>query len=383
MAAPSRSGRVSFCPMIELRLIVNTSLYASRRERLLSLLGERKSSAAVFSHLPNVRYLSGFTGSNAVLLLTVRSATLFTDPRYELQAAEEVDCPVQVVRGPLWPDVAKAARRRKVTTLSLEAEHLSQAEFARIAAGMGESVAFGDVSGLAERLRAVKSPEEIEAIRRSMDVCGKAYLQTVRKIKVGMTENAIAAELEYRMRRLGAEKPSFETIVAAGERSALPHAQPTGARLGANQLLLIDMGASLDGYASDMTRVAHTGRASKTARRLYDAVLEAHMAALDMVRPGVTCSAIDGAARKTLKRFGYDLYFQHSTGHGLGLEIHEAPRVGRTVPDVIEQNMVITIEPGAYIPGTGGVRIEDTVLVTERGAESLTKVPKEFLVLAS
>jgi Xaa-Pro aminopeptidase len=369
--------------MIELRLIVNTSLYASRRERLLSLLGERKSSAAVFSHLPNVRYLSGFTGSNAVLLLTARSATLFTDPRYELQAAEEVDCPVQVVRGPLWPDVAKAARRRKVTTLSLEAEHLSQAEFARIAAGMGESVAFGDVSGLAERLRAVKSPEEIEAIRRSMDVCGKAYLQTVRKIKVGMTENAIAAELEYRMRRLGAEKPSFETIVAAGERSALPHAQPTGARLGANQLLLIDMGASLDGYASDMTRVAHTGRASKTARRLYDAVLEAHMAALDMVRPGVTCSAIDAAARKTLKRFGYDLYFQHSTGHGLGLEIHEAPRVGRTVPDVIEQNMVITIEPGAYIPGTGGVRIEDTVLVTERGAESLTKVPKEFLVLAS
>jgi Xaa-Pro aminopeptidase len=369
--------------MLRLRLIVTTSSFALRRDRLLGLLEERKSAAAVFSHLPNVRYLSGFTGSNAVLLLTARSATLFTDPRYELQAAEEVDCPVKVVRGSLWPEVAKAVKRRKVATLALEAEHLAQAEFARIAAGLGESVSLGDVSGLAERLRSVKDAWEIEAIRRSMDVCGKAYVQTLQKIKLGMTENAIAAELEYRMRRLGAEKPSFETIVATGERSALPHAQPTGSRLEANQLLLIDMGASLDGYASDMTRVVHTGRASRLAKRLYDAVLEAHMAAFEMVRPGVTCSAIDGAARKTLKRFGYDQYFQHSTGHGLGLEIHEAPRVGRTVPDVIEQNMVITIEPGAYIPGTGGVRIEDTVLVTERGAESLTKVPKEFLVLES
>ena len=359
------------------------SPFVLRRERLLGLLEERKSAAAAFSHLPNVRYLSGFTGSNAVLLLTGRGVTLFTDPRYELQASGEVDCPVKIVRGSLWPEVAKTVRRRKVATLALEAEHLAQAEFVRIAAVLGDSVNLADVSGLAERLRSVKDPTEIEAIRRSMDVCGKAYLQTLKKIKVGMTENAIAAELEYRMRRLGAEKPSFETIVASGERSALPHAQPTGARLEANRLLLVDMGACLNGYASDMTRVVHMGRASKATRRLYDAVLEAHLAALDLVRPGVTCSEVDGAARKTLKRLGYAQYFQHSTGHGLGLEIHEAPRIGRKIEDVIEQNMVITIEPGAYIPGAGGVRIEDTVLVTERGAESLTKVPKEFLVLES
>ena len=316
-------------------------------------------------------------------MLTARGATLFTDPRYELQAAQQVDCPVKVVRGSLWPEVAKTVKRRKLAALALEAEHLAQAEFARIASELGADVALGDVSGLAERLRSVKDPQEIDAIRRSMELCGKAYLQTLKRIKIGMTESAIAAELEYRMRRLGAEKPSFETIVAAGERSALPHAQPTRARLEADQLLLVDMGACLDGYASDMTRVVHTGRASKLTRRLYDAVLEAHLTALDMVRPGVTCSELDGAARKTLKRFGYAQYFQHSTGHGLGLEIHEAPRVGRLVNDVIERNMVITIEPGAYIPGTGGVRIEDTVLVTERGAESLTKVPKEFLVLES
>jgi Xaa-Pro aminopeptidase len=369
--------------MIRLRLIVTTSSFAQRRQRLLGLLEERKSASAAFSHLPNVRYLSGFTGSNAVLLLSGRGATLFTDPRYELQAAGETDCQVKVVRGSLWPEVAKAVRRRKPITLALEAEHLAQAEFARIAAILGDSVTLGDVSGLAERLRSVKDPHEIEAIRRSMDLCGSAYLQTLKRIKVGMTENAIAAELEYRMRRLGAEKPSFETIVATGARSALPHAQPTGSRLEANQLLLIDMGACLDGYASDMTRVVHTGRVSKLARRMHGAVLEAHLSAFEMVRPGVTCSAIDGAARKTLKRFGYDQYFQHSTGHGLGLEIHEAPRVGRMVKDVIEQNMLITIEPGVYIPGSGGIRIEDTVLVTERGAESLTKVPKELLVLES
>jgi len=369
--------------MVRLRVIVTKSSFAPRRERLLKLLEKQQAGGAAFSHLPNVRYLSGFTGSNAVLLLTAKGATLFTDPRYELQAAEECDCAVTVARGALWSDVAKAVRRRRVKILALEAEYLAQAEFMRIAATLGDSVQLSDASGLAERLRMVKDAAEIDAIRRSMDVCGKAYVQTLKKIKVGMTENAIAAELEYRMRRLGAEKPSFETIVASGARTALPHAQPTAARLEPHRLLLVDMGACLNGYASDMTRVAHTGRPSKETRRLYDAVLEAHLAAFDAVRAGVTCAEVDRAARRTLKRYGYERYFQHATGHGLGLEIHEAPRVGRTGADILEPNMLITIEPGAYIPGAGGVRIEDTVLVTERGAESLTNVPKELLVLAS
>ena len=340
--------------MVRLRVIVTKSSFAPRRERLLKLLEKQQAGGAAFSHLPNVRYLSGFTGSNAVLLLTAKGATLFTDPRYELQAAEECDCAVTVARGALWSDVAKAVRRRRVKILALEAEYLAQAEFMRIAATLGDSVQLSDASGLAERLRMVKDAAEIDAIRRSMDVCGKAYVQTLKKIKVGMTENAIAAELEYRMRRLE------------------PH-----------RLLLVDMGACLNGYASDMTRVAHTGRPSKETRRLYDAVLEAHLAAFDAVRAGVTCAEVDRAARRTLKRYGYERYFQHATGHGLGLEIHEAPRVGRTGADILEPNMLITIEPGAYIPGAGGVRIEDTVLVTERGAESLTNVPKELLVLAS
>jgi len=360
---------------------VAESTYQARRERLLELLAERRTAAAAFSHLPNIRYLTGFSGSSALVLLSEREAVLYTDPRYELQAAGETDCKVRVIRGALWPELVKNVRRRRANSLGLEAEHLAQAEYARIGEQLGPGVLLSDVSGLAEGLRAVKDAGEIELIRRSMDVCGRAYLQTLRKIRVGISEAQIAAELEYRMRRLGAERPAFETIVAAGARSALPHAQPTGSRVRANQLVLVDMGASRQGYASDMTRVIHTGRPTAATKRLYAAVLEAQLAALDAVKPGATCSSVDGVARRTLARHGYGEFFVHSTGHGLGLEIHEAPRIGRRVKEALERNMVITIEPGAYIPGRGGVRIEDTVLVTERGAEVLTAVPKELLVL--
>ena len=357
------------------------STYQTRRERVLALLQAQQTDAAAFSHLPNIRYLTGFSGSNAIVVLSERESVLYTDPRYELQAAEETDCKLRVVRGPLWPEVTKAARRRRFKSLGLETELLAQAEYARIGEQLANGAQLGDVSGLVERLRAVKDAGEIAAIRRSMEVCGRAYLQTMNKLRVGMSETGIAAELEYRMRRLGAERPAFETIVAAGPRSALPHAQPTGSRVQANQLVLVDMGASLDGYASDMTRMSHTGRPNAQTKRLYAAVLEAQLAALDAVRPGVKCSSIDGIARKTLQRRGLAEFFVHSTGHGLGLEIHETPRIGRRAKDKLEQNMVITIEPGAYIPGQGGVRIEDTVLVTARGAEVLTAVPKGLLVL--
>lgn len=356
--------------------------YQARRTRLLKLIETQLPvDAAAFSHLPNVRYLTGFSGSNAVALVGAAGTVLFTDPRYELQAEMETDCKVRVVRGPLWPEVLHSVQRRRWTRLGLEAEYLPQAEHARLAEDLGPKVCLSDASGLAERLRSVKDEVEIAAIRRSMAVCEQAYLETLKRIRPGITETAIAAELEFRMRRLGADKAAFDTIVAAGARSALPHAQPTGSRVQPNQLVLVDMGASLDGYASDMTRMSHTGRPTGQTKRLYAAVLEAQKAAFDAVRPGVACAAIDRVARRTLRRLGYGDFFVHSTGHGLGLEIHEAPRVGRRAEETLEQNMVITIEPGAYIPGRGGVRIEDTVLVTANGAEALTAVPKELTVL--
>jgi Xaa-Pro aminopeptidase len=333
------------------------------------------------SHLPNIRYLTGFTGSNGLLLITDRDALLYTDPRYELQAQDEADTKVQVVRGPLWAALAKTVNHRKFGALGLESEHISYQSWRGFAGEADTGVRLKGVTGLVEGLRAVKDTGEIEEIRLSVLLNSKAYERTLRLIKPGVRERDIAAELDYQMRHLGAEGPAFETIVAAGARSALPHARPTDQALIANQLVLIDMGASRNGYASDMTRVVHLGKPARMAERMYKAVLEAQLAAIDRVRAGVPARVVDREARLTLKRWKLDQTFQHSTGHGLGLEIHEGPRIGKNSETKLETGMVITVEPGAYVEGFGGVRIEDTVRVTETGCEVLTPTRKELLVI--
>lgn len=355
-----------------------------RRRRLAEALTRARLDALAVAHLPNVRYLTGFTGSNALLLLAGQRALLYADPRYTLQARAECDIPVRIVaQGPLWTEVVRETQRRAVQTLGLEATHLSHAQWQAVAQSLGRLVRLKDGSGLVERLRLIKDTQEVEAIRRSVALAAKAYSKAIRKARTGMKELELAAELDHQMRLLGAEGPAFETIVAAGERSALPHARPTTRPIGANQILLVDMGASLNGYASDMTRVVHTGPPSAEAKRLYDAVSAAQAAAVAAVAPGVTASHVDAAARNVLRKHGLARYFTHSTGHGLGLEIHEGPRLGRLVDTILDPGMMLTIEPGAYIKGFGGVRIEDTVLVTPTGVEVLTPTSKEFLEIPS
>jgi Xaa-Pro aminopeptidase len=227
----------------------------------------------------------------------------------------------------------------------------------------------------------VKSPTEIERIRRSVETNSKAFEQAVARVRPGMKEQDLAADLEYRMRRLGAEKPSFETIVAGGVRSALPHAQPTAARFRAGELIVVDMGALQEGYCSDMTRMLYLGAPTAKVKRTYKAVLEAQLAGIDAVRAGVRTAAVDAATRNVLKGYGLDGAFIHSTGHGLGLEIHEPPRLGKRDKGRLKAGMAITIEPGVYLEGFGGIRIEDTVLVTEKGCEILTPTGKELRVL--
>ncbi len=353
-----------------------TSEYSLRRQRFLELLAGRKADAAAVSVLPNIRYLSGFMGSNAVLWLTARRMTLFTDPRYAIQASRECDCEVEVLSGPLWPAIWK--RARKLRWLALEAASLPHSRWQEIRTAL-PGVLLRDCSGLAEELRMVKSPAEVVCIRASVLLNSRAYESVLGRIRPDWTEQRVAAELDHRMRLLGAAGPAFETIVAAGPNSALPHARPGNERIGTNRLLLIDMGASLDGYASDMTRVVHMGSPSPTARRLYDAVLEAQLASIDAVRPGTTAAEVDQAGRKLLQKRKLDHLFTHSTGHGLGLEIHEEPRLGRKSSTVLKPGMVVTIEPGVYREGFGGVRIEDTVLVTETGVEVLTPTKKDLL----
>jgi Xaa-Pro aminopeptidase len=237
------------------------------------------------------------------------------------------------------------------------------------------------IGPVVDRLRMVKSDDEIARIRRSVLTNSEAFEKATRSIRPGARESAIAAELEYQMRRLGAEKAAFETIVAVGSRSALPHAQPTGRKLQNNELLLIDMGACQDGYMSDMTRVLFLGQPSRRIRSMYNAVLKAQLAAIDAVRPGVTAAHVDRAARRVLVTEGLGKEFVHSTGHGLGLEIHEGPRLGRRDKTKLQPGMAITIEPGAYVRDFGGIRIEDTVLVTKNGCEVLTPTSKELRLL--
>ncbi|HLH03759.1 MAG TPA: Xaa-Pro peptidase family protein [Bryobacteraceae bacterium] len=356
------------------------SEFAERRARLEPTLAEARANAFLTTARPNVHYLSGFTGSNGAVLILPGRVILFTDPRYATQAPQQSDCEVVVAKGPLLAEVGKWARRLKLRSLAFEQNRISFEEFTQLRSVL-KNVRLKPVNGCVEALRMRKSASEIGTIKASVRLNSIALEQALEQFQPDMTEVDLAAEIEYRMRLLGADGTAFETIVASGERTALPHAHPTNHPIQRNQLLLVDMGASVAGYASDMTRTHALGKLNAKTRRMYKAVLESQLAAIEAVKPGASCTAVDRAARTVLREYGLEKYFIHSTGHGLGLEIHEGPRVGRKEKTKLEPGMVITIEPGVYQEGLGGIRIEDTVLVSERGHEVLTPTGKELVVL--
>lgn len=355
--------------------------FSARARLVRALLAERKLNGFIVSSLANVRYLTGFAGSNGLLLLAGDDLVLFTDPRYKFQAARQAGCTVRVVPGPLLPAVTDFLQNKGIRKLAFERTQIDFASYELLKASSPPRTSLVPLDGLVESLRMVKSEEEINLIRRSAITCAKAFRDSLKFLRPGVRESDVAARLEFQMRRLGAERAAFETIVAAGERSALPHAQPTSNTLANNQLLLIDVGASQDGYASDMTRMAFLGRPGAKIRRLYNAVLNAQLAAIASVRPGVTAEQVDRQARRVLRAEKLDAAFLHSTGHGLGLEIHEPPRLGRRDKTRLAAGMAITVEPGVYLQGLGGIRIEDTVVVTRQGCEVLTPASKELILL--
>jgi Xaa-Pro aminopeptidase len=356
--------------------------FRSRRARASAEFGEHKVDALAVSYAPNLRYLTGFTGSNGLLLaLAAGDGIFFTDPRYTIQAKGEVSCRVKVCKGPLLLQLIAAVKRLGIRCLGFESSYLSCAQLEALRTALPLSTALVPVAGWIEQHRMVKSAAEIEAIRRSVQTNSSAFERVVRHARTGMRESDLAAELDYRMRRAGAEATAFETIVATGVRSALPHARPTSARLGPGDLVVVDMGAMQNGYASDMTRMLFLGDPGTKVKRMYRAVLEAQLAAIAAVRPGVTAGHVDRVARRVLKAKGLDRAFVHSTGHGLGLEIHEPPRLGKKEKTRLEPGMAITIEPGVYLEGFGGIRIEDTVVVTSTGCEVLTPTAKELRIV--
>ena len=337
------------------------------------------------THLPDVRYLCGFTGSNAALVLAGGRAVLFTDGRYTGQAkAEAVGTRVVIASKPAvvaaceW--VAATGVRRcgfdAANTTVAGLETMRKAVPVKMRRGM-----FVAVGPLAARMREVKDAEEIARMRKAARVGCELFEGMLTYLEAGLTEAQVAATMEYAARLAGAERMSFDTIVASGVRSALPHGRATGAKLPKRGFVTLDFGVILDGYCSDMTRTVHMGKAMPGERDVYDSVLEAQEAAVAAVAPGVTAGEVDEAARSVLRRVKLDQYFSHSTGHGVGLEIHEGPRLAAKQKQVLEQGMVITIEPGVYMPGQFGLRIEDMVLVTARGGEVLTPSVKAWIEL--
>ncbi|MEP6715296.1 MAG: Xaa-Pro peptidase family protein [Terriglobia bacterium] len=349
-----------------------------RRERASREFAARKIDSLLVTSLPSVRYLTGFTGSNAALVMDAGGAgVLFTDPRYTVQAGQQVNCRVKIVKGRLMAAVLAHVGRRGLRRVGFEDDNLTVGAFNVLKKDFPPKASLVPAAGLVSALRMVKDDGEMALIRESVRINSLAFEQAVCSLKPGVTEAEFAAEIDYQSRRLGAEGPAFDTLVAAGARAALPHAHP-GATIIDTGMLLIDMGAFRHGYASDMTRMIYLGSAPRRYRNAYRAVLDAQLAALDAIRPGVTAAAVDRAARVVLKAHGFEREFVHSSGHGLGLEIHEPPRLGRKDKTKLEAGMAITIEPGVYIEGWGGIRIEDTVLVTAGGCDILTPTSKSL-----
>jgi Xaa-Pro aminopeptidase len=334
------------------------------------------------SSLFNVRYLTGFTGSNAACLVFPDETILFTDPRYTIQAKEEfaggktnISDKTRLMAAAAMEYLGKRRRLR----IGIDPGDITVSAMAEMEKRKPAGSRFVHQTGVVEAQRMIKDANELALIRQSVLTNSQAFDATVRKIKPGMRESDVAAEIEYQQRKRGASGPAFETIVAAGPRTALPHARPTDARLGKDILLLIDVGAVQNGYTSDMTRMLHLGTVSRQIRQMYADVLEAQLAAIDAVREGAEAGKVDRAARKVLQAKGHGKLFTHSTGHGLGLEIHESPGIRKKDSTKLQAGMVVTIEPGIYIEGVGGIRIEDTVAVTKSGCEILTPTPKELL----
>jgi Xaa-Pro aminopeptidase len=335
------------------------------------------------SHPANIRYLCGFSGSAGLLLVEPSRATLFTDSRYTFQAREEVSgARVQIAKKGLVRAMGDALRRKKgQPAVAYSATHLTVAQKDALGTSSGGCVRWVKDSSVVEKLRAVKDAGELEVMREAAELISQVFRRSVASVKPGITELELAGMMELEMKRLGAEGPSFETIVASGARSAWAHARPTPKALKKGELVVLDHGVILRGYCSDLTRTVYLGRAPEKVRRLYAAVLEAQEAAKRAIRPGVTAAEVDAAARGVLRRHGYAGYFTHSTGHGLGLEVHEMPRIGRGERFTLQEGMVVTVEPGVYLEGLGGIRIEDDVVVTAGGSQDLTTAPREFLEL--
>jgi len=352
--------------------------FAARQERLRAQLDTRKLSCLLVSNPLNIFYLTGFRGSAGIAILGDSDAVLWVDPRYTLQAHEQArDVTVLEERAELLKAVGRWLGRKRPRVVGYDDSYLTCAAFRRLRDYVSRGIRLKPAGGLVEGLRRVKDSLEIAQIRQAGHLTAAVFQEIRPQIRPGVRESDLAAEIEYRMRRAGADGAAFETIVASGVRSAWPHARASSKLLKKSELVILDLGAILNAYAADMTRTIHLGDPPRRVRSLYNAVLEAQRRAVEAVQAGERTCDVDRAARRVLRHSRLERFFTHSAGHGVGLEIHESPRVARGDKYRLEPGCVITVEPGVYLEGFGGIRIEDTVLVGEGQQEILTPAPKD------
>ena len=369
-------------------LVTNKKLlpdYSKRRDRLLRGLRSQGAKNLLITSPYNVSYLTGFTGEDSFLWITPKEVVLLSDARYEEQIQSEVKDVELLIRAPSTTIIDAAANAlavRDQAEIWVEAASTSVAQWERLGSQLPNK-ALASCSGAVERLREIKDAYELNAIQDSIRIAERAFKATTELLEPEMSEKQIADELEFAMRRLGAESAAFKIIVGVGERSALPHGRPSNKPLRDSSFVLIDWGAKKNGYLSDLTRIVLTDKPPSNKppaklEKMYRAVLQAQMDAIAAIKPGVLMSQIDAVARKALEKAGLEKRFTHGLGHSFGLEIHESVRLGKGQERPLEAGMVVTVEPGVYIPGFGGVRIEDDVLVTDSGNQVLTSLAKQW-----
>lgn len=353
-----------------------------RRSALLNVLGSSRVATLLVTRPANWFYLTGFTGEYGALIVSEKGTTLVTDGRFRVQAkAEARGIRIRQQEGTLLESVARVLHDLRARRVGFDPAHTAVSELQGARKASGRRLEWVPVAGTVETLRMRKDTGELAQMRKAAILAGEIMDFAIDLLKPGVREREVAAEIEYQMRKQGAAGPSFETIVAFGNRAALPHARPTGKRLRKNELVVLDLGVILGHYCSDITRTVFVGRAPKRIQRWYEAVLEAQGAAISSAREGVACGDVDAAARRVLAGYRLDHLFVHSTGHGLGLEVHEDPRVAKGQERRLQSGNVITIEPGVYAEGIGGIRIEDDVAVHAGRTEVLTRAPRDLIEL--
>jgi Xaa-Pro aminopeptidase len=355
---------------------------SARVDAVLDRLPEAGVDALLVTGLVNVRYLTGYSGSNGVALVAPDSPTFLTDFRYTEQAAEEVDSAFE--RHPAALDLLEAVGETLPEgrlRLGFEDAHMSVWDHRRLRRRLPERVELVAVHGLVEQLRKVKDANEVDRIRAATELADEAFEALLGDRLLGRTEREVAARLDHELRARGAAGPSFPTIVATGPNGARPHARPRDVAIQRGEVVVIDWGAELDGYFSDCTRTIGAGAPGQEVSEVYELVLQAQLTGVQAVKAGADGREVDGRARAVIAAAGHGERFGHGLGHGVGLEVHEPPRLSQRSEDVLGSGNVVTVEPGVYVPGNFGVRIEDLVVVTEEGCEILTSVSKELTVL--